>query len=376
MNWSVNMGNFNIDTTSRSWMVTVQITNMEKAGLTKEEYTNPELLASFLINRWEESGKGRKAGVAVCVSEHGLYHAHLGCYCNTTTLKKVANIFWGSHVEPQLGGKKELASYLLKDGKYAEKGEQVLCSKGIENIKNSQGSRNDLQEIEKMLEDGCTPSEIFEESFSYRKYEKMIRKEFLDKRRKETPRIKNMINEWHVGESGTGKSYTYELLCQELTEDDIYLCTDSENGGLDYYLDQGAPPILFFDEFKGNIRFEQLLIMLDKFSRAQIHSRYANIYTLWSRCIITSIYPPEEAYSFMVEESNRERDKLKQLLRRLNVIVYHYIQDGEYKTFSLPASEYINYEDLKQRALSDKDGFIKYEQQSIFNDTEPQEKEE
>ena len=145
---------------------------------------------------------------------------------------------------------------------------------------------------------------------------------------------------------------------------------------LDYYLDQGAPPILFFDEFKGNIRFEQLLIMLDKFSRAQIHSRYANIYTLWSRCIITSIYPPEEAYSFMVEESNRERDKLKQLLRRLNVIVYHYIQDGEYKTFSLPASEYINYEDLKQRALSDKDGFIKYEQQSIFNDTEPQEKEE
>ena len=53
------MGNFNIDTTSRSWMVTVQITNMEKAGLTKEEYTNPELLASFLINRWEESGKGR-----------------------------------------------------------------------------------------------------------------------------------------------------------------------------------------------------------------------------------------------------------------------------------------------------------------------------
>ena len=156
------MGNFNIDTTSRSWMVTVQITNMEKAGLTKEEYTNPELLASFLINRWEESGKGRKAGVAVCVSEHGLYHAHLACYCNTTTLKKVANIFWGSHVEQQLGGKKELASYLLKDGKYAEKGEQVLCSKGIENIKNSQGSRNDLQEIEKMLEDGCTPSEIFE----------------------------------------------------------------------------------------------------------------------------------------------------------------------------------------------------------------------
>lgn len=33
-----------------------------------------------------------------------------------------------SHVEPQLGGKKELTAYLLKQGKYAEKNEKILYS--------------------------------------------------------------------------------------------------------------------------------------------------------------------------------------------------------------------------------------------------------
>lgn len=362
------MGNYDIYTPNRSWVITVQIANMENAGLTKQQYESPEFLANFLMKTWQESGKNRTCGVAICVSATGLYHAHLACYGNTTTLRKVAKIFWGSHVEPQEGGKKQLKEYLLKEGKYAEKGEQILYSLGIENIQNAKGHRSDLDEIDNLLRSGCSPSQIFEESFSYRRYEKMIQSEYIAKRRKETPRIKNMRVEWHVGDAGTGKSYTYELLCQKFSEDMIYLCTDTENGGLDYYLNQGVPPILFLDEFKGNMKFEQLLVMLDKYSRAQIHSRYTNVYALWNQCIITSIYPPEEVYESMVSTSKRGRDKLKQLMRRLTVIVYHYIENGQYKTFELPASEYVDYEDLKQKALSDSDGFIKYEQQTIFNE--------
>lgn len=362
------MGHYSIDSQSRSWVVTVQILNMEKAGLSKEEYEDPEFLAEFLMETWQTSGKKRSCGVAVCVSATGLYHAHLACYGNTTTLRKVAKIFWGSHVEPQEGGKKELQSYLLKQGKYEEKGEQVLCTLGIENIKNAQGQRSDLDEIESMLNDGCTPSEIFEASFRYRKYEKMIRKEYLYRKKKTVPRIKKTQNEWHVGDSGTGKSYTYEIMCEKFSEENIYLCTDSENGGLDFYLDEGAPSILFIDEFKGNIKFEQLLNILDKFSRAQIHCRYVNTYALWTQCIITSIYPPEEVYESMVDSGKRYRDKLQQLMRRLDVIVYHYVENGEYKTYSIPASEYVNYEDLRHRALSDKEGFKKVTTEKVpFN---------
>ena len=42
------------NTRSRSWMVTIQVANMENAGLTKEEYENAELLANFMkfIHIW------------------------------------------------------------------------------------------------------------------------------------------------------------------------------------------------------------------------------------------------------------------------------------------------------------------------------------
>ena len=58
------------NTRSRSWMVTIQVANMENAGLTKEEYENAELLANFMIETWEHSGKDRTAGISVCRSSN------------------------------------------------------------------------------------------------------------------------------------------------------------------------------------------------------------------------------------------------------------------------------------------------------------------
>lgn len=350
---------FSVSTRGRCWIVTFQVANMEKSGLSKSEYENPEYLAEYLVNLWENSGKGRKAGVVVCVSNKGLYHAHMACYGNTTTLKKVSEILFQAHVEPQLGGKEALKSYLLKEGKYEEKGEQVLCYQGLDSIQDNQGKRNDLEEIEDLLNNGATPEEIFNTSFRYRKYEKMIKSAFIDKRIKETPLIKKTHNEWHVGLSGSGKTYYYYQLCEKYAPEEIYLITDFENGGFDFYIDQGAPPIIFMDEFKGNMRYGQLLTILDKYSRTQTHCRYANTYNLWTTCIITSIFPPDEVYASMVEDDKKDRDKIDQLLRRLDLIVYHYKQAGEYKTFSIPASKYKNYDDLKQRALGDENGFIK-----------------
>lgn len=361
---------FSPNTRGRCWVGTIHIANMENAGLKKEEYENPEYLADKFIELWEDSGKGRKAGIVVCVSLDGCYHAHIACYGNTTTLKKVSDILYKTHIEPQLGGKDSLKLYLLKEGKYEEKGEQVLCAKGLDVIQDNQGKRNDLDEIEALLNDGLTPEEIFDTSFRYRKYEKMIKSAYIDRRIKETPLIKETYNEWHVGNSGSGKTYYYYQLCEKYSPEKIYMTTDFENGGFDFYIEQGAPPIIFLDEFKGNMRYGQLLTILDKYSRTQTHCRYANTYNLWTTCIITSIFPPDEVYSSMVENDRRDRDKIDQLLRRLDVIVYHYKMDGKYKSFSIPASEYMDYDNLKQRALKDKDGFVEIDDMDDvpFND--------
>lgn len=364
---------FSPNTRSRCWVVVVHIQNMINVGLTKEQYEQPEFLAMHFISLWEQSGTGRKAGAAVCISATGVYHMHLAVYGNTTTLSCVSKILGNAHVEPQLGSKAELTAYLNKEGKYAEKGEQVLYTQGLDVIEDKHGNRNDLDEIEQLLKDGLTPEQIFEESFRYRRFEKMIKSEYLARRIRETPLKKVVYAEWHCGESGSGKSYTYFTLCEQYGAENVYITSDFDNGGFDLYIDQGAPDILFLDEFKGNMPFSKLLAILDEMSKNQTHCRYGNAYNLWTKCYITSIFPPEEAYDFMVEHSVRNRDKLVQLLRRLNLIVYHYKTDaGEYKTFSIPGTEYINYEDLKRRAFADKDGFVPLEKH-IENFQETQE---
>lgn len=343
------------DTRGRCWVGTIHITNMVKAGLTKEQYENPEFLANYFISLWENSGKDRKAGIAVCVTLDGCYHCHIACYGNTTTLKKVSDVLYQSHIEPQLGGKEQLKAYILKEGKYSEKGEQILYSKGLEVIEEKQGSRSDLDEIEKLLEDGYTPEQIFDESFRYRKYEKMIKAHYLHKRIKDTPLVKDMWNEYHFGSSGSGKTYTYIRLSNQYKIDEIYLCNDyanssSSGGGFDFYSNNPAK-IIVLDEFRGNIPFSNLLSMLDVYSRNQQHARYQNVYNLWLSVIICSIYPPEEVYKFMVDDAQRSVDSIKQLIRRLNIIVYHWKdREGHYRSYTMSAKDYVNAYDIKQRA--------------------------
>ena len=125
---------FSPKTINRAWIATIQIQNMKNAGLTEEKYKDPEYVATFFTSTWENSGKDRTAAISVCVSKDGRYHAHMALYGNSTTLKKVASILFDSHVEPQLGGKDQLKEYILKKGKYEEKGEIILFSSGIENM--------------------------------------------------------------------------------------------------------------------------------------------------------------------------------------------------------------------------------------------------
>lgn len=345
------MGNFSPKTKGRAWIATIHVTNMINAGLTESEYKNPKYLADVLTTAWNDSGKNRTSGIAVCVSEKGVYHCHMALYGNTTTLSNVSKTLFNAHIEPQLGGKKELASYLKKDGKYAEKGEQVLFVKDLDEIQDVQGKRNDIEDIEDMLQNGLTPTQIMETSLKYRKFEKMIKSAYISIRIKNTPLIKDMNNEWHLGESGTGKTHYYVELCEKYSPENIYLCNDYQNGGFDFYLENGAPPIVFLDEFKGQINYQTLLTILDKYSRVQTHCRYQNTYNLWTQVIITSVYPPEHIYNMIVSEDSQAVDSFQQLLRRLNHIVYHYkLSDDEYGCYSIPANEYKGYADLISRA--------------------------
>ena len=63
----------------------------------------------------------------------------------------------------------------------------------------------------------------------------------------------------------------------------------------------------------------------------------------------------------MVSTEYQGLDSYTQLIRRISKIVYHYIENGEYKTYSIDAADYIDYADLRRRAAAQNqllDGFI------------------
>lgn len=357
----------------RSFIAVIHVKNLENMGLTEEQIFDHEFVAEFVTEKWDESAREnmRTCAVAVCMSEQGTYHLHMALYTkNPTTLRNVSSILGNSHVEPQLGGKKALADYMTKTGKYEEKGEKVLYTIGIDNVEDVQGKRSDLEMIDELLDRSWTPQQIFDQNIKFYRFEKIVRSAFADRKIKSMPRRRPVYTEYHFGDSRSGKTFCYNELCDKIGEDEIYLFTDFDNqssGGMDKYLDAGAPRAVFMDEFKGKgVSYQKLLVMMNEYPKMQTHARFENTYNLWDIFVITTIFAPEELYLIMVGETERRVDTYEQLRRRLKKIVYHFKnENGEYMTYTMKGNEYVDREDIIARIKGniDPDRFRKIETQ-------------
>lgn len=324
---------------------------------------SPQEMVEEAIRIWCNDKPQRTCAVNYEIGDNGTPHMHMVLEDPAKArFSAIQKLFPSIHIEPTRGTKEQAEDYINKRGIFEEKNHTVIVPATYQGeIKANKGSRKDLEVINDLIENGLTPREIYNISFAFRRFEPMIKKAFFEKRYSETPLMIEKKVVWHVGESGAGKSYSYIKLCEEYGEENIFRLTDYANGGFDTY---EAERILFMDEFKSNLSFTSLLTILDKY-KAQIHCRYANTYALWNEVHITSVFPPDEVYKKMVDECNRKTDTLQQLLRRISTIEYHYIENSEYKSYSIPASEYTTYEDLKQKAHADSNGFVKASQMDL-----------
>ena len=289
------------------------------------------------------------------IGEQGTPHTHIYIQLRSPAkFSRIKKLFPDAHIEQARGSAAENKAYVEKSGKWAcdakadTRVPDTFEEWGEPPEESGQGYRSEFDEITAMLEDGMTPSEIMATNFSYRRYERMIRSAFFDKRKRETPVKRDVQVHYLVGESGSGKSYIYVQLCEEHGEDDCYIMSDySSSGGWDDY--QGQKYVVL-DELKGQVQFSTLLQWLDCY-KIQIHARYSNVYSLWSHVYITSVFPPEELYQRMVEESRRGLDKQQQLFRRITDITYCFIDaQGEHQRYTIPMSQYKDYETLKRHA--------------------------
>ena len=340
------------DTVSRSWFAVLN--NPEKFG-----YANllPEQIVERMKEEWVRDNGCRKGYWAYCISAQGTPHIHMILEgSGSMRFSAIKKAYPQAHLEPTKGSKKQVLAYIKKEPPFDEKGEQVIVFTSYGNIEGNKrfilsNINETLKVIEQLIEDGMTPSAIMAEDIKLRKEEALIRKAYFAKRYKETPPHRDIRVVWHIGEAGSGKSYTYVKLCEQYGDDNVYMFTDYANkgvGGFDGYVGE---PILFMDELKcESLPFELLLTIMQGY-RTQIHCRYSNCYSLWNEVHITSIFSPEDIYNGMVSREMQAKDTMKQLLRRITLIVYHYKDGEEFKTFELLGREYKGYSQLKSLVL-------------------------
>ena len=269
-----------------------------------------------------------------------------------------------AHLEESVkGSPQQCRAYIRKEGqKHKEKAEtnfpETFYEEGtIPDFYVTADKTEMLLQIEDMLETGLTPSEIMDKSIVLRQYEALIRKQYFARRFNETPPIRDVKVTWHLGSSGSGKSYTYVQFCATYSPELVYYASDFTNACsalLDTY---EAQPYLFIDEVKtDSFKYGYLLQLLQGY-RTPIHARYSNVYSLWKEVHITSIYTPRDIYEDMVGVGQRSTDSFYQLERRITNYVYHWkTDDGQYHSYEIPATEFVSYEDLVRRATGS-DGF-------------------
>lgn len=154
----------------------------------------PQEVCNQLRDEWIEGGEHRTGAWAYCVSAAGLHHVHMVLEdekpMRFSLIKKVYAI--GTHLEPAKGTKSQAEAYIAKEPPFDEKGEEVVCIVKAGEIRGNAGNRSDLRAIEALLAEGKTPEEIFNIDFSYRRYTKEVRAAYFEKRKRETPPVREV----------------------------------------------------------------------------------------------------------------------------------------------------------------------------------------
>ncbi len=336
------------DTQHRKFQITIN--NPEKYGATHEEI-EARILSLKAVEYFcmaDEIG-----------AKEQTFHTHVFvCFLNPKLFSTIKKKFPEAHIEPAKGTCQENRDYIQKNGKWAKSGKAETSipgsfyEYGTCPMERSAPRREAdiMDEIQEAIDSGMTPREILAQGVYFYKHEAIIRKAYFGKRFMETPIKRDIKVYYHVGKSGSGKSYEYIQLCEKYGEDNVYFVTDYANGGTAGFDKYNGEPILFLDEFKSNLPYGLLLKLLDE-HKADVHCRYANTYALWNEVHITSVFPPEELYAGMVSAENRKVDSIQQFYRRISFVVYHKkFEDGSYFTHSVPMAKYSDYYQLQKDA--------------------------
>lgn len=174
----------------------------------------------------------------------------------------------------------------------------------------NQGKRTDLDEIKEKLTSGTKLDDIIlDNPMLYHQYGRTLTKlESILLKKKWRKWMTEGI--WYYGETGTGKSHT---AFENFNPDTHYVLNQHDGGFWQGYTGQ---EIVIINEFRGEIKFSELLDIVDKHPK-NVKVKGGDTYPLLAKkVIITSCKPPKEIYKQSLDDAER----FDQLERRFKVI--------------------------------------------------------
>lgn len=172
-----------------------------------------------------------------------------------------------------------------------------------------QGERTDLNEVKNEIISGKKVDDLaLEKPAMYHQYARTLHK-IEDLRMRKTFRQHMTEGLWLWGPTGSGKS---ELAFKDFTPETHYVWKYENNNWQDGYTQQD---IVIVDEFRGQIKFSDILMMVDKHPNFYVSRRGREPLPFTSKKVIfTSSMPPDEVFKNL---SNN--DKFDQFMRRIKV---------------------------------------------------------
>lgn len=253
---------------------------------------------NFDYELWKDKFDYLIYGVEVCPKTGNIHHQGYVEFKSNQRISGLKKLDEKIHWEYRKGTREQAIEYCEKDGNTFEFGE--LKAK-------EQDKRNDIANVKKMVIDGKNMREISLESESYQciKFAETLLK-YHEIKRDFKPTVK-----WFFGESGSGK--TKKAI--EEAGNDYWI--SSRN--LKWWDGYDAHENIIIDDFRGDFcTFHELLRILDRYPfRVEVKggSRELLAKNIW----ITSPFHPQNVY--------KTKEDCKQLLRRLDQIVFFGIED-------------------------------------------------
>ncbi len=266
----------------------------------------------FTVNNWEKSdyislmGLGADESVFKYfvmgkeVGEQGT--PHLQCYGELFNQKTGAGLSKMlpkkcANIEARFATAVQASMYCKKDNKFTEFGKL-----------SSQGKRKDLEEVAAEIAGGRSVRSIgLENPMLIHQYGRTLNQleEWQLENKFRTEMTKGI---WYWGKTGVGKSHE---AFKGYDPENTYKVPD-DNGWWDGYRGQET---VILNEFRGDIAYNVLLEMVDKWPMHVKRRGRAPAPFLAKKVVITSSLPPWEVY-----HNRAERDSIEQFMRRFEVI--------------------------------------------------------